>query len=305
MNYLDLQKIKKMYAKGKNITEFLRKEFKEKDNTIKIIEITYDLQSGSYIEHTNLNRQREELYANELAGLLEPHLSQGSSLLDVGTGELTTLSLLLNQINIPLSEVFAFDTSWSRLYEGIRFYDKNCTNNKLKLRPFVANIHNIPLPSKSVDVTTSSHALEPNGNNLNNLLNELFRVTKRKCVCFEPSYELNSNKGRSRMDKLGYIKNIEGIARKLGGHVLDVKLIKNTGNPLNPTACFVIEPPKNCNFSKQKKITFTVPGTDMPLVKDDNFFTSSDTGLVFPVLKNIPILKSELGILATTLFGDI
>jgi len=305
MNYLDLKKAKKIYAEGKNVTEFLRKEFKEKENTSNIIEIAYDLQSGTYIKHVNLNRQRQELYVNELAGLLEPHLSQGLSLLDIGTGELTTLSLLLNRINIPLSEVLAFDISWSRLYEGRRFYEKNCTNNIFKLRTFVADIYNIPLPSKSVDVTTSSHALEPNGGNLKNLLNELFRVTKRKCVFFEPSYELNSNKGKSRMDKLGYIKDVEGIARKLGGHVLDVKLIKSTLNPLNPTACFVIEPPKTVISVNKKEITFSVPGTDMPLVKDEHFFTSSDTGLVFPILKNIPIFKSELGILATNLFGDI
>ena len=42
------------------------------------------------------------------------------------------------------------------------------------------------------------------------LLRELFRVTKKKLVLFEPSYELNSEEGKVRMDRLGYIKDIEG-----------------------------------------------------------------------------------------------
>lgn len=236
MNYLDLAKARKIYAEGRNVTEFLRKEFKENGNTSEIIEIAYDLQAGSYIEYVNLNRVNAELYANELAELIEPHLSEQSSVLDVGAGELTTLSLMLNRINVPISHVYAFDISWSRLYKGRHFFEKNCNSQSITLFPFVADIKRIPLCSKSVDVVTSSHALEPNGKNLANLLTEIFRVAKNKCVLFEPSYEFNSDEGRRRMDRLGYIKNIEGVVNSLGGKVLDINLLKNIINPLNPTA---------------------------------------------------------------------
>jgi SAM-dependent methyltransferase len=299
-SYLD--KARKVYAENNNVTEFLKNELQKDYNTDEIIEIAYDLQAGSYIKNTNLNRINKDLYANELAEFLKPYLTYQSSLLDVGTGELTTLSLLLNRINESLSNVFAFDISWSRLYKGLSFFQQNCNKKNITLRSFVADIQFIPLPSKSIDIVTSNHALEPNGNNLENLLKEIFRVTKNKCILFEPSYELNCNEGKRRMDKLGYIKNIEGVVSNLGGKVIEIKLLKNIGNILNPTACFIIEPSQKISLLQKKEIKFTVPGTDMNLVKEDYFYKSIDTGLVFPILKNIPILKNKYGILATALF---
>ena len=302
MNHFNLTKARQIYSEGKNVTEFLREEFQEKDNTSEIIEIAYDLQAGSYIDFVNADRQRANIYANELAGLLEPHLLNQSSLLDVGTGELTTLSLLLNNLQTQMSQIFAFDISWSRLYKGKDFFHKNCNSKSVILNPFVADIKQIPLCSKSVDIVTSSHALEPNGRELSILLNEIFRVTKNKCILFEPSYELNSEEGKRRMEKLGYIKDIEGTVKSLGGRVLDIQLIKNVGNTLNPTACFVIEPPKLVSEVDHNKPRFSVPGTDFLLNREGQFFTSLDTGLLFPVLHDIPILKSEVGILGTALF---
>jgi ubiquinone/menaquinone biosynthesis C-methylase UbiE len=299
-SYLD--KARKVYAENNNVTEFLKNELQKDYNTDEIIEIAYDLQAGSYIKNTNLNFANKDLYANELAEFLKPHLTDQSSLLDVGTGELTTLSLLLNRISTSLSNVFAFDISWSRLYKGLDFFQHNCNNKNIKLQSFVADIKCIPLPSKSIDIVTSNHALEPNGNNLENLLKEIFRITKIKCILFEPSYELNSDEGKYRMDKLGYIKNIEGAVCNLGGKVIDIKLLNNIENILNPTACFIIEPPQTISLTETKEIKFTVPGTDMNLVKEDYFYKSSDTGLVFPILKNIPIFKYKYGILATALF---
>ena len=50
MKYLDLQEVKNIYNKGKNITQYLRKKLNQKNNTSEIIEIAYDLQAGSYIQ---------------------------------------------------------------------------------------------------------------------------------------------------------------------------------------------------------------------------------------------------------------
>lgn len=299
-SYLD--KARKIYAENSNVTEFLRNELQTNYNTDEIIEIAYDLQAGSYIKKANLNRSNIDLHVYELAEILKPYITYQSSLLDLGSGELTTLSLLLNRINILPLNVFAFDISWSRLYKGLSFFEQNCNNKNIKLQTFVADIKCIPLPSKSIDIVTSNHALEPNGNNLENLLKEIFRVAKNKCILFEPSYELNCDEGKRRMDKLGYIKNIEGTVSNIGGKVIDIKLLKNIENILNPTACFIIEPPHTTSLMEKNKIKFTVPGTDMSLIKEEHFYKSSDTGLVFPILKNIPILKNKCGILATALF---
>jgi serine/threonine protein kinase len=68
--------------------------------------------------------------------------------------------------------------------------------------------------------------LEPNGGKLKELLMELFRVTADKLILFEPCYEINTQEGKDRMDKLGYIKNIEGVVGELGGKVIDKIVVK-------------------------------------------------------------------------------
>lgn len=302
MNYLDLKKAKKCYLEGGNIMEFLKKEYKDLGNTSRIIEIAYELQAGSYIELTNKNRKRFDLYTMELSKFLKPHLKENSSLLDVGTGELTVLSLLLNHLPINNLDIYAFDISWSRLFKGEKFFKKNYEKKNNTLKWFVADMKNIPLHSKSIDVVMSNHSLEPNGHNLQSLLKEILRVAKHKCILFEPSYELNSLEGKARMDKLGYIKDIEGNVNRLGGKVLDITLIKNSSNPTNPGACYVIEPPKSHVRYLEKKSRFTVPGTDLILEKEDNYYSSPDTGLFYPILKNIPILKDDKGILGSAFF---
>lgn len=298
MNYLDIVEAREIYKQGKNVTQYLRNKFNLKENTSEIIEIAYELQAGSYIESVIAHRQKAEDYAHELSGILKQHLNRGDSLLDVGTGELTTLSLVLNSIDIELSKVHAFDISWSRLTKGVQFYLDNNKKTDVTVEAFVADIKEIPLHAKCIDVVTSSHALEPNGRNLAILLRELFRITKRKLVLFEPSYELNSAEGKERMDSLGYIKNVSGEVEKLGGKVTDIIPIQTASNPLNPTACYVIEPPASSSVYLDKPV-YCVPGTDFELEKDGLFLLSKDTGLVFPVLEDIPVLRSSCAILAT------
>lgn len=298
MKFIDILEAKSIYQKGENVTQYLRTKFGSEDNTSQIIEIAYDLQAGSYIDGVKSNRDKAERYATELSEILTEHLESGDSLLDVGTGEITTLTLVLNEVGIELSDILAFDISWSRLSVGMNFHREN-RKIKLPIKPFVADIKAIPLHEKCVDVVTSSHALEPNGKNLETLLRELFRVTKKKLVLFEPSYELNSEEGKVRMDRLGYIKDIEGMVSKLGGKVLDVIPIQNIGNPLNPTACYIIEPPIQ-SVKHLDAVTFCVPGTNFKLEVDGQYLFSKDTGFVFPILDEIAVLKTTSAILATS-----
>lgn len=297
MNYLNVLEAREAHRQGKNITKFLRDKFNESENTSEIIEIAYDIQAGSYIARATAEFEKVEAHVNEMSDLLEKQLISGDSLLDVGAGEITTLSLLLNNIDIQFTKVLAFDISWSRLFKGREFH-RNHNKSTVALEIFVADMKEIPLHRKCVDVVTSSHALEPNGKNLSLLLKELFRITKRKLVLFDPSYELNSKEGKTRMDKLGYIKNIESEVVKLGGKLIDVIPMSNIGNPLNPTACYVIEPPEDPSVSYDAPV-YCVPGTDFKMKNDGLFLSSKDTGLIFPILDGIPILRSNSAVLAT------
>lgn len=298
MKFIDVAEAKEVYRKGGNVTKFLRNKFKSETNTSEIIEIAYDLQTGSYIEEFKADPAEHEFYADDLSKILNDNLMCGDTLVDVGTGETTIFTLVLNRLDVKLAKILAFDISWSRLSVGMEFHREN-RKFKYPLTTFVADMKEIPLPNKSVDVITSSHGLEPNGADLEKLLLEMFRVAKKKLVLFEPSYELNSDEGRARMDSLGYIKDIEGVVSKLGGAVLSITRVFEK-NPLNPTFCFIIEPPTQ-NAKDSEALTFCVPGTNFKLETNEQYMFSKETGLVFPIIDGIAILKTSSALLATAM----
>jgi SAM-dependent methyltransferase len=313
VKYFDVLAARAAYAQGRNVTEFLRTQKNLASNTPEIIETAYDLQAGTYIDHVERNPLQAARYAGELAGILGQHLRAGDSLLDIGCGELTTLSLVVSRLGEQggpdhrPSVIHAFDISWSRIFKGLAHAEKHMGPAYNRLRAFVGDIAEIPLPDKSVTVTTSSHALEPNGGALEPLMAELFRVTVDKLVLFEPCYEINTEEGRRRMDSLGYIKNVDGVVEKLGGRMIEKVVVQNAGNPLNPTVAFIVAPPASEATSPTRSggqaPVYCVPGTEMPLARVDNFYCSARTGLCYPVLKGIPILKSSAAVLATALLS--
>ena len=306
LKHFDLLEAKKAYKEGRNITELLRSQKNIGSNTSEIIETAYDLQAGSYIEHMLNNKEQSQAYTTELAFILEKHIKKTDSLLDIGTGELTTLSHLIHKLEKKPKKVFAFDISWSRMYKGKK-YAKDVMGADYKLlKLFVADINEIPLHDKSINITTSSHALEPNGGKAKELLSELFRITIDKLVLFEPCFEINTEEGKQRMERLGYIKNIDGVVAELGGKLMDKIIIKNISTPLNPTVCFIITPPPlvkeiSPNKSDFKRGIFSVPGTNIPLIAEEGYYFSNQVGLCYPTLKAIPILKSNAAILASSL----
>jgi hypothetical protein len=303
INYIDLVAAREAYSRGENVMAFLRRQLGVNSNTSEVIEFAYDLQAGSYIEYLERNFEEVNLYATEVASMLEPHLKPHGSLLDVGTGELTTLSLVLSALQTVPSKVLAFDLSWSRIHLGLKYAQKKLPSSHQRIFPFVANMNSIPLADKSIDVTTSSHALEPNGKQLTHIVSELFRVTREVLILFEPSYELNSDLGKRRMEDLGYIYDLEHVVRTLGGKVIDSKRLSNIDNPLNPTVCFVITPSDKMTSptSPIEKSFLTIPGTNFSLIKVGDNYWSKQTGQCFPILKQVPILRSECAFFATAL----
>jgi len=288
----NINTLKELYNRNINLSKHLKNELGIDHNNEEIIELMYEIQSGSYTNVIENNMEFSKFYSMQLSNILGKFINKNTSLLDIGTGEMTNLSLVLNDLKIKPKITFAFDISWSRIYCGNFFVEKHLKNYNSKLVPFVADIFEIPLQDNSIDLITSNHALEPNGGNLEELLCELFRVVKKRLVLFEPYYEKNSLEGKQRMDSLGYIKGLENVVKELGGSVEDVIKIDKPFNDLNPTYCFVILPPPD-NSKVKDVVNFSVPGTDSPLKKDDSFLYSEECGVSFPIIKNIPVLKSN------------
>lgn len=297
---IDFAKAKAVYAQGGNVTEHLRKQLGVERNTPEIIEMAYDLQAGTYIAETAKNRTFVESYTSEIAGILDSFLHDGDLLLDIGCGEMTNLSLVSAKLSRDIAALYAFDISWSRIKVGLDFAGENM-KHPAQLQAFTADIGEIPLQSGSIDVAITSHALEPNGGREIELLREIMRVTRRVAVLFEPSYEFNTDEGRARMDRLGYIKNLKGAADSIGARLLDVIPLKNTFNRLNPTVAYIIEPKDGGIPQERLNTIFSDPGSDTPLTRHDNFYFSKYSGRSYPIIGGIPVLRSASAILTSAL----
>ena len=297
-DYSAIIELKACYQRGENISEKLRRDSGIHFNTPEFIEIAYDLQAGSYISYVRNDSGQSQRYASELAALLDLHMTGCRSLLDVGSGELTSISRVLMAMENPPEQTFACDISWSRIHTGQQFAADVMGDSSGCLTTFVADMEQLPLATGAVDCVTSSHALEPNGNNLDALLKELVRVARKRLVLFEPCYEINSEDGKARMDRLGYIRGMEEALTRAGASLKAMIPLNNVANPLNPTVCFVADVPEKKDVGIT---TFTVPGTDYPLMSSDGVMFSAETGYAFPVLRGIPVLRSNAAILASAM----
>jgi ubiquinone/menaquinone biosynthesis C-methylase UbiE len=299
--YQNIELAKKLYLNGTNVTAHFHNSESEMKNSPEVIEIVYDLQAGSYIKTVKENLVYSNSYAVEMAEIINLYMKENDNLLDVGTGELTALSLLIPKLKYSLSRILAFDISWSRLKKGLSYASTEMGQSFEKLEVFVADMFEIPFVSNSIDILISSHALEPNGGREKEILSELFRVTKNYCILFEPCYEDNSPEGQKRMDRLGYIKNLEKYVRELDGELVDKITLKNIANPLNPTTCYVIAPNKNRMNSDERRFGYSVPGTDLELSMVKNVMFSPALGISFPLIDTIPILKNEYSIITSAM----
>lgn len=298
--YLDLAEARRVYAAGGNVTEYLRQARGEVQNSEEIIEIAYDLQAGSYAEWATANLAALERFADEVAAVVTAHTGGLGTFLDAGTGELTTLSVLAARLP-GIERLLAFDISWSRLRHGLEFASARMPAAlRARTEVFAADIARLPLAAKSVDVVLSNHALEPNGGREVELLTELFRVAKSKLILCEPSFENNSEEGRTRMTRLGYVKDLAGVAATLGATVVDVVRIASTANPLNPTHAYVLDPPPY-HGPVQTNVVYTDPGTETPLRKHADCMFSTRHGLAYPILQGIPVLTEDAAFLASAL----
>lgn len=303
MRYCDLTGAFDTYARGGNVTEYLRSALAEKGNADTIIEIAYDLQAGSYVDFFEKNPGIAMPYIEEISHILKPCLSGASSVLDVGTGECTTLASVAARCFTEIKYILGCDISWSRVYTGLNFAGRQLPEDTVrKLSLFVGNIFALPLRNKSIDVVWTSHALEPNGGRERQVLREIFRVARKKICLFEPFYEENSAEGQQRMERLGYIRGLPDAIRDLGGVLDDCIRIRHPTNPLNPTYAFVITPPDTeADAAAPEGEFWACPATRHELSLSDGFMFCQRSGLAYPVIRGIPVLREESAILATAL----
>lgn len=286
------------YAQGGNAMEYARQAAGTSGNSVIGTLIAYDLQAGTYVAAVRANPEGNLRWCAQLAEILDPLLTQQGSLLEVGCGEATTLAGVLQCLSNTPSHALGFDISWSRCAEGLAWLEEN----KVSARLFVADLFDIPLEDESVDVVYTSHSLEPNGGREDDAIRELMRVARRAVVLIEPIYELANPDAQSRMRHHGYVRGLKETAERLGARVTGYRLLDHSPNPLNPGGLVLIEK-RGGRKSEGGTPAWRCPLTHAPL-SDLGDVLVGQTGLAYPILRGIPLLRSEHGVVASKIFGQ-
>jgi len=286
------------YARGENAMEYARQTASILGNSPVSTLIAYDLQAGSYIAGARANPEARVRWCGQLANILNPYVTNDSSILEVGCGEATTLAGVLKRLNSTPKHALGFDISWSRCAHGLTWLTENTASADL----FVADLFEIPLEDSSVDVVYTSHSLEPNGGREEGAIKELMRVARRAVVLVEPVYELAGAEAQARMRAHGYVRGLKETAEKLGARVRDYRLLDYCGNPSNPSGLVLIEK-SPVTLSENADIKWRCPLTHSALVAHSTEFYSPGPGIVYPVLAGIPLLRSSHAVVASSFEG--
>ena len=283
------------YDKGENIVSLAKDKLTiNHENRLLPILLSYDLQAGSYNKNKNNNlKVFYDEYGHQLAEIINTYSSSYNTVLEVGCGECTSLSSILKYLKNTKPDIFGFDLSWSRIYEG-----KKILNDNHKKNLFVADLFSIPLQDNSINVVYSSHSLEPNGGMEEDAIRELIRVSSDKVILIEPIYELASDKQKKRMTKHGYVKNLKSICESFKVNILKYELLPIYSNPLNQSGVIVIEKKDSKNRNNNLN-PWQCPATGLDLERYNDVFFNNKIGFAYPVLKDIPLLRSEHLIIAS------
>jgi len=293
--FFSIDDLRKAYMRKENITKLL--SLQGGLDREEVIEIAYDIQSGSYIEDAISSPERLKRYAKEIHELSSKFIFDQDVILDCGAGELTTISALSQHLP-GLTRLLACDISLSRLRVGRRFAER-CMRSDLaqNLELFVADMACMPLADSSVDVVFTSHALEPNHGREAALLRELLRISRRHLILFEPSWENATKAIRSRMDEHGYVRDLPRHIKEAGGRLISVEPLPNPLNPMNPTYCYVVEVIDQCIRVKNEIQGFQCPRSGFPLQKYSNYWWSIESGWAYPEIEGVSCLRTKHGLL--------
>lgn len=285
------------YARGENVMEWARNNSTgEATNTLVNTLVAYDLQAGNYVANARANPNFQKRWCAQLAGLIQPYIELGDRVLEVGVGEATTLAGVIKAIERPDFAALGFDVSWSRIKVGQGWLGENSVNARL----FVGDLFRIPLADNSIDVIYTSHSLEPNGGKEAEAIAELLRVARKAVVLIEPIYELASEQAKIRMRAHGYVRDLKYVAEKQGVSIVEYGLLELCGNPLNPSGVVLMLKPNPAErISMALGECWQCPLTGMPLVDLGDIFYGENVGLAYPVMRGIPLLRGQHGVVAS------
>jgi len=278
----ELKEYKKLMDNDVNIIQHLKKRIQTEVNTSEMIQISYDLQTGKQITKLQSNPQWEDEYSSVYAEILN-RLGKYDSILEVGLGEGINLYNILSRIvNIP-SQIYGFDISYSRTRYARNYLQKKQISNATL---FMGDLFNAAFQDSSIDIVYTHHSIEANSGREKEALAELYRITNKYLVLFEPMYELATDESQKYMEKHGYVRNLYSTAIKLGYKVIDHQILFES-NPfsLNNWGVLIIEKDKNNKMKMTNPLACPITKAPLEFIRN-NFYCQESLLLCLLAVKN-------------------
>lgn len=289
-----MRDIKAAYDQGVNVMKLFRDIESNANNSLNAIEISYDMQAGSYIAALSNPKRKEHKtnYSRAIASILDK--LGCDSVLEAGVGEATTLANVAKQMESMPREMYGFDISWSRIACAKQFI--RCYGLAANL--FVANLLDIPIVEGGIDIVYTSGSIEPNREKTKEILLELYRVARSYLVLLEPSNELGSERTKKHIEAQKYCKDLYKTAKELGLRVVEHRLF-DYSDSFNEKALMIIEKPIENEHTTINQSKYACPHCKNSLLAHKGHLFCEQDFLIFPIIDGIPCLRKEHGILGS------
>lgn len=293
--------MRQAYSRGENVMAFARRTIGDSasGNALAATLVAYDLQAGSYVEEAKRDPKFNHEWCEQLASIISPLTTEGNSVLEVGCGEATTLAGVLSGLGSRIGPALGLDISWSRLEVAQRWLASASVN----ARVVVGDLFTIPLEAQSVDIVYTSHSIEPNGGREVEAVRELLRVARKWVVLVEPAYELASRSAQARMEEHGYVRGLRAAAEGCGARIVEHRLLDVASNALNPSGLLLLEKESKAAVHDDS-LRWECPLSRTRMIDRGDAFVAVQVGLVYPVLRGIPMLRPEHAIVASNFEGQ-
>lgn len=272
------------------------------------VEDHYDNISGSYVQNLTKNTRKKWGVVNgqveqstytqycvdgmhERMQYMEKH-GPFDKMLEVGAGELTTYSSLIDVMTQDRPELYAIDLSLNRLRHGRAFAkSKNFEVNLVKASAFA-----LPYPDNSFDVVFTSHCLEWMPKNMfKQAVDEICRVSKKHVFLFEPTYEYSGFLQKMKMRTHSYMRGlVPYLKRKKDIEIRRSSIMKYSYNAFNQTSCHhLVTNIDSQTLADTNQVSLMCPNCKkiLELQKESYFCYSCHQG--YPIFDDIPVLDVD------------
>ncbi len=158
------------------------------------------------------------------------------SVLEVGGGELTWVSVMAEALGGD-SDFYSVDLSFARCLQASRL----AVDLDFGVSVAKANAAQLPFADSSIDLVYSHHALEQMPSIYKDVLDEMFRVARKRVIILEPSYELGDLRTKLKIRCKNYVIGIDPYLEKRYRGQITKGILPTQGNPASLTAYHLVD----------------------------------------------------------------